>query len=95
MRASTSASSAGRHEIGLVEDDDVGEGDLAFGFRRILKAFDEPFGVGDGDDRVEAGRVGNIGVDEESLRHGSGIGKARRLDNDGVELALALQQAPR
>ena len=46
-----------RHEIGLVEHDDVGEGDLAFCFRRILQAFDKPFGVGDRDDRVEAGRV--------------------------------------
>ena len=32
-------------------------------------------------------------VDEEGLRDGSGIGEAGRLDDDRVELALALHQA--
>ena len=77
-------------EIRFVEDDDVGEGDLAFGFRRVPQAIDEPFGVGDGDHGVEAGGVRYVRVDEKGLRHGGRVGKSGRLDDDGVELALAL-----
>ena len=82
-------------EIGLVEDDHIGEGDLVLGFRRVFQTVAEPFGVGDGDDRVEPRRVAHIGIDEEGLRHGSGIGKAGRLDKDRVEFASALQAGPR
>ena len=92
MRASTSASSAGLTRSVLLRMIDIGEGDLVLGLRRVLQAIDQPFGVGDGDHGVEAGRVLHVGVDEKGLRHGGGIGEAGRLDDDGVELALALQQ---
>ena len=82
----------GRDEIGLVEDDDVGEGDLALGFRRVAQPGGEPFGVGDGDHRVEPGRLLNVLVDEEGLRDRRGIGEAGGLDDDRVEAALALHQ---
>ncbi len=82
-------------EIGLVEDNHVGEGDLVLGLRRVLEALSEPFGVGDGDHRIEPSCLAHIGVDEKGLRHGGGIGKTCRLDEDRVELALALQQALR
>ena len=80
-------------EVGLVQHDDVGEGDLVLGFRRILQAVAQPFGVGDGDDRIEPGVLLHVLVDEEGLRHRGRIGQARGLDDDGVELALALHQA--
>ena len=82
-------------EIGLVEDDHIGEGNLVLGFRRVFQPFAEPFGIGDGDDRIEPRGVAHIGIDEESLRHGSGIGKAGRLDKDRVEFASALQASLR
>ena len=81
-----------RDEIGLVEDDDVGEGDLVLRLRRVAQAGGEPFGVGDRHDRVEPRRVAHVLVDEEGLRHRRGVGEARRLDDDRVELALALHQ---
>ena len=80
-------------EIGLVEDDHIGEGNLVLGFRRVFQPLGEPFGVGDGNDRIEPCCLAHIGVDEEGLRHGGGIGKAGRLDKDRVEFAPALQQA--
>ena len=52
----------------------------------------EPFGVGDGDDRVEPRRAAHVLVDEEGLRDRRRIGEARRLDDDRVELALAPHQ---
>ena len=61
-----------------------------------LQPIREPFGVGDGDDGVEPRCVATRpGIDEEGLRHRGGIGEAGRLDEDRVELALALQQARR
>ena len=52
----------------------------------------EPLGVGDRHDRVEPRRGPHVLVDEEGLRDRRGIGEARRLDDDRVELALALHQ---
>ena len=40
-------------EIDLVEQDHIGKGDLVLGFRRIFQPLGQPFGVGDGDHRVE------------------------------------------
>jgi hypothetical protein len=91
-RASTEASSSGVDEIGLVQHDDVGEGDLVLGLGRVLEPVLEPFRVGHGDHRVELGGVADILVDEEGLRDRGGIGEAGRLDDDRVELALALHQ---
>ena len=42
----------GRDQIGLVDQDDVGKGDLVLGLGRVLEPVLQPFGVGDGDDRV-------------------------------------------
>ncbi|MFK4715567.1 hypothetical protein ABIF56_006269 [Bradyrhizobium elkanii] len=58
-----------------------------------LRAVAQPFGVGDGHDRVEPGVLLHVLVDEEGLRDRRRIGKAGGLDDDGVELALALHQA--
>ncbi len=93
MRASTSSSSAGDDQIDLVEQDDVGEGDLVLGFRRVLEPVRQPFGVGDGDDGVEPRVLLHVGVDEKGLRDRGGIGEAGGFDQNGVELALAAHQA--
>ena len=79
-------------EIGLVEHDDVGERDLVFGLRRVLQAIAQPFRIGHRHHRVEPRILLDVLVDKESLRHRRRIGQTRGLDDDGVELALALHQ---
>src|SRR5579871_339026 len=83
----------GRDQIGLVDEDDVGERDLVLGLGRVLEPVVEPLGVGDGDHGVELGAPADVLFDEEDLRHRRRIGEARGLDDDGVELALAPHQA--
>ena len=80
-------------EVGLVQHDDVGERDLVLGFGRILETVAQPFGVGHRHDRIEPGVLLHVLVDEEGLRHRGRVRQSRGLDDDGVELALALHQA--
>ncbi len=82
-----------RDQIDLVEQDDVGEGDLVFRFRRVLEAGGQPFGVGDGDNRIESRILRHVGVDEKGLGDRGGIGEAGGFDQNGIELALAAHQA--
>ena len=82
----------GRHEIGLVEHDDIGEGDLVLGLRRVLQAIDQPFGVGQRHHRVEPRRVLHVGGDEKGLRDGRGVSEAGGLDDDRVESAAPAHQ---
>ena len=92
MRASISASSCRRHQVGLVEQDHVGKGDLVLGLGRVLEPLLEPLGVGDRDHRVQLGLGADLLVHEEGLRHRRGVGEAGGLDDDGVEPALAPHQ---
>ena len=92
IRASTSRNSAGADQVGLVDDDDVGEGDLVLRLRRVAQALAQPLGVGDGHHRVEPRRAAHVLVDEEGLGDRRRIGEAGRLDDDRVELALAPHQ---
>src|SRR5262249_29803866 len=81
------------HQVGLVDQDHVGEGDLVLGLGRVLEPVLEPFGVGDGHDRVKLGLAAHILVHKERLSDRRRVGEAGGLDNDGVELALAPHQA--
>src|SRR5262245_66535091 len=45
----------GLHQVGLVEQDDVGEGDLVLGLRRVLEPLLQPLG------EIGSGRVGKEG----------------------------------
>src|SRR5581483_8474393 len=76
------------HQVGLVDEDDVGKGDLVLGLRCVLEAVLQPFCVGDSDDGVELGFRADVLVHEEGLCHRRGVGQASRLNDDGVELAL-------
>src|SRR5215831_8759191 len=82
----------GRGQVGLVEQDDVGERDLVLRLGRVFQTLGEPSGVGDGDHRVELGFAADIVVHEERLRHRGRIREARGLENDGVELAFPAHQ---
>ena len=77
------------HEVGLVDEDDVGERDLVLGFGGVFQAIFQPLRVGDGDDGVEFGLSPDILVDEEGLRHRRGIGQTRCFHDDGVELSFS------
>ena len=81
------------HQIGLVEHDHVGKGDLVLGFGRVFQPVAEPFGVGHRDHGIEPGIVLHVLVDKEGLCHRRGISEAGGLDDDGVELAAPLHQA--
>src|SRR5262245_43955494 len=81
------------HQVGLVKQDHVGEGDLFLGFVALLELAEEMLGVDHGDDGVEPGLGAHFVVGEESLRHRARIGQPRGLDQDAVELLLALHQA--
>ena len=59
-------------EIGLVEKDHVGEGDLVLGLEGVAQPVLEPARVGDGDDGVELRLAADRLVDEEGLRHRRG-----------------------
>ncbi len=81
-----------RHQVGLVEQNDIGKGDLVLGLRRVLEPVLEPFGVRDRHNGVELGLGADLLVHEEGLRHRRRVGEPRGLDDDGVELALAPHQ---
>src|SRR5580704_1530262 len=81
------------HEIGLVEDNNVGEGDLLLRLGGAVELTDEMLGVDHGHDRVELGVPAHVFVDEEGLRHRRRIGETGRLNDDAVELPLSLHQS--
>ena len=81
------------HQIGLVEQDHVGEGDLLLRLVALLELAEEVLGVDHGDDGVEPGTGLDLVVGEEGLRHRARVGQAGGLDQDAVELVLALHQA--
>src|SRR5262252_5303546 len=86
------AERVGFDQIGLVEQDHVGECDLILCLRRVLEAVLQPLGIGDRDHRVELGLAADIVVHEERLRHRRGVREPGGLDDDGVELALPAHQ---
>ena len=79
-------------QIGLVEQDDVGERDLLHGFVAGVEVLKHVLRVDDGDDGVEAEGCLHLVVGEEGLGDGRGIREAGGLDEDAVELVLALKQ---
>ncbi len=82
-----------RDEIGLVEQHDVGEGDLVLGLAAVLQAQRQVLGIDEGDDRVEFGLGADVVVHEEGLGDGNRVGEAGGLDDDAVEAAGAAHQA--
>src|ERR1700730_11625106 len=81
------------HQVGLVEQDHVGEGHLLLRLVALLELAQEVLGIDHGHDGVEAGPSLDLVVGEEGLRHRTGIGEPRGLDQNAVELVLALHQA--
>ena len=58
-----------------------------------LEPVAQPFGIGYGYHRIEPRVLLHVLVDKERLRHRRRIGKARGLDDDGVEFAFSFHQS--
>ena len=82
----------GADQIGLVEQDHVGEADLLLRLRAVGQALGQVLGIGDGHHRVELGPGAHVVVHEEGLRHRHRVGEPRGLDQDAVEAARPLHQ---
>ena len=82
----------GIHEVDLVEQDQIGERDLLGRLVAVLELALEMARVDEGHDRVEQRFIRHFGIDEEGLRHGSGVSKPRGLQQDCVEFVSALHQ---
>ena len=80
----------GRHEVGLADEDLVGEADLAARFLARVELAAGVLGVDQGQDRVEQVALGDLVVHEEGLRHRAGVGQAGGLDDDALEVEFAL-----
>ena len=81
-----------RDEVGLVEEDHVGEADLLLGLGRVTEALDQVLGVGDRDHRVELRPRLHLVVHEEGLGDRRRVGEAGGLDEDAIEPAGTLHQ---
>ena len=81
------------HQVGLVQEHDVGKGDLVFGFATILQAQRQVLGIDQCDDGIEFGLGAHIVIHEEGLGDGHRVSKAGRFDDDPIEAAGAAHQA--
>ena len=82
----------GRHQVGLVEDDAVGESDLRLGLRCIVQMEGDVLGIHQRHDAVEAEALLDFLIAEEGLSDRAGIGQAGRFHQHIVELIPALHE---
>ena len=82
----------GRHQVGLVEDDAVGESDLRLGLGCIVEMKGNVFGIHQRHDAVEAEALLDFLIAEEGLSDRAGIGQAGRFHQHIVELIPALHE---
>ena len=79
-------------QIGLVEQDHVGEGELLHRLVAAVEVLRQMLGVGDRDNGIEAEGGAHVVVGEEGLGDGRRVGEAGGLDQDAIEAVLALEQ---
>ena len=77
-------------QIGLADEDLVGETDLTLGFQPLVELVLGVLGIDQCDDGIEQVALGHLVVHEEGLRYRTGIGHAGGLDDDALEIDLAL-----
>ncbi len=77
-----------REEIGLVEDEDIGQGDLLPREREVAELLPDMLAIDDGNDSVELIARRHYFVEEKGLDERQGISQARRLDHHPVEMLL-------
>src|SRR4029078_8737723 len=81
------------YQVGLVDQDDIGKGDLVLCFRRVFEAIHEQLAVGNGDSRIQFGPRTTRLVHEECLRDRRGVREAGGFHDNRVEFPLAPHQA--
>ena len=79
-------------EIGLVEQDQVGEGDLLARFGRLLELAGDVLGVDDGHHAVERELAPDALVGIEALRHRRRLRQPGGFDDHGVELGAVFRE---
>jgi hypothetical protein len=72
-------------QVGLVEQDDVGEGDLLLALAALVEVEGHVAGIHDRDHRVQLELCLQLVIHEEGLDHGRRIGEASGLDQHMVE----------
>src|SRR5262249_15011442 len=82
---------SGRDEVGFVQKDHVGEGDLLLHLAVAPVQSDVP-AIDHGDDAVQAHFLLELVVEEERLHNRPGVGQSGGLDQDVVEPVLPLHQ---
>jgi hypothetical protein len=80
------------HEVGLVEQDDVGESDLLARFLHLVEVTLHVARIDQRDDGVERELVLEVVIEKKGLRHRARISHAGGLDDDVVEAVAALEQ---
>jgi hypothetical protein len=80
-------------QVGLVDNDDVGEGDLVLGLAAVFQSERQVLGVDQRHNGVEPGLGAHVVVHEKSLRHRHGIGQSGGFDHDGIEPSGAAHEA--
>ena len=78
------------HQVGLADEDLVGEPDLAPGFLAVIELLVGVLGVHQRQDGVEQVALGDLVVHEKGLRHRAGVGQASGLDHHALEIQFAL-----
>ena len=81
------------NEVGFVEDDDIGKGDLLFGFVGVVEVLPDVLGIHERDHRVDMEFFTHFRIDEEGLNDWAGVGEAGGFNEDVVELVPHLSKA--
>src|SRR6476620_2187487 len=82
-----------RHQVGLVDQDDIGEGDLVLCFRCVLETIRQPLGVCDRYDRVQLEPRTDSLVREECMCDRRRICKPGRLHDDFGDFSFSPHQS--
>ena len=80
----------GRDQVGLADEDLVGETHLATRLLAVVELLGGVLGVHQGDDGVQQVLLGHLVVHEEGLGHGTGVGQAGGFDHHALEVEFAL-----
>ena len=80
------------NEVGFVEDDDIGKGDLLLGFVGVVEVLPDVLGIHERDHRVDMEFFTHFGIDEEGLNDRAGVGEAGGFNEDVVELVPHLSK---
>src|SRR5258706_2925109 len=82
-----------RHQIGLVEQHDIGETKLLLRLRGTIELAEKMLGIHHRDDGIELGLAADVFIHKKGMCDWRGIGKPGRFNDDAVHAAPAPHQA--